>query len=61
MSTVLYFLIGIWLCSVLADIFIGLVELAANIVLYFLGTALWLAALFINVVGRLWRIATTTE
>lgn len=55
MSTVLYFLVGVWLCLILVDILIGLMELAANMVLYILGTALWLAALFINVIGRLWR------
>jgi hypothetical protein len=48
MTAILYFLIGIWLCSLFADIPIGLIELVAGISLLVLGAILLCVSTLLN-------------
>jgi len=61
MIATLYFLIAIWLCALIADILIGLIELITGICLLVLGATLSSASALLNSIFRLWRIAIGNE
>jgi hypothetical protein len=61
MIAILYFLVGVWLCSILADILIGLIELIAGIGLLVFGTTLACVSTLLNGITRLWKIAIGTD